>query len=160
VVVVAPPALRAIQHTTDSLIEIPTLNCVSSCTPVGPRCRDERPIYFQWWRKPVRSWRLCRLSCNFLDCGSGSFRNFRHDQLWGESVLLFLGFIHLKGRFLSWCEKGIQSHFKLRSPGGMLRTTKSSQRNPPLSSLPQFLSIHRSIRAVNAVLIQVQMPCF
>ena len=94
-VVFAPPALCAIQHTTNSLIEVSTLNCVSTCTAVRPRHRSDCPVSLRWGCESVRGRCLCGLGCVLLHYWSGGFR---HDHLRRSG---FLDFVHLKSGFLS-----------------------------------------------------------
>ena len=105
-VVLMPSALRPVQHNTNSLIEIATLDCIPACTPVGSRSRSEGPVSLRWRRKSVRGLCLYQFDRIFLYRRDESFQ---HDHPRCSSFLPLLSFVHLKSRFLSSCEYG--SHF-------------------------------------------------
>ena len=155
--VLAPSALGTVQHTTDGLIKIASLDRVSTCTAVGPRTWGEGTISLRWRHKPVRGWCMYRLRRVFLYRWSGSFG---HNHLRCSGFLLPLGFVHLESRFLLRCEcEDPEPLPDSCSPGGMLRTTVSSRRNPQPSSPLRFPWTPRSTRIVNVAPAPARMPC-
>ena len=103
-VVLASSALCAVQHTTNSLIEIAALDCVPACTSMGSCSRSEGPVSLRLRRESVRGWCLYWFSRIFPYRRGGSFR---YDHLRCNSLLLLLCFVHFESRFLSRCEDGI-----------------------------------------------------